>query len=684
MSAIFTLCNRTQKKSDMTREDANQRIQFLRTEIDRHSHLYYVLHQPSISDYDFDMLMKELEGLEKQYPEFFDENSPTQRVGNDINLEFKQFEHKYPMLSLGNTYNEEELRDFDNRVKKMLEVDYQYVCELKYDGVSISLTYEKGVLKRAVTRGDGTKGDDVTANVKTIKSIPLRLKGTGFPELFEIRGEIFYPHKVFEQLNVERLQSGEEPYANPRNTASGTLKLQNSSLVAKRKLDCYLYYMMGEELPTDSHYQNLLKAREWGFKVPEYLKLVSTIDDVLEFIRYWKTERDNLPFDIDGIVIKIDSLMQQGELGFTAKVPRWAISYKFQAEKAETRLLSIDFQVGRTGAVTPVANLEPVLLAGTTVKRASLHNADQIALLDVRVNDWVYVEKAGEIIPQIVGVNTNRRSLLSEQVKFIDTCPECGTLLIRNEGEAAWYCPNENGCPPQITGKIEHFISRSAMSINAGEATAELLFRKGLVHKASDLYKLTRDQLLLLDRFANKSAENLIKSIEESKQVPFSRVLFALGIRFVGETVAKKLAAHFKDIDSLIEASFEQLIAVGEIGERIAQSVLSYFDDPENLEIVASLREAGVQLKSGEDANKLLSGKLTGKSVVVSGNFGTSQRRKELEQLVEMHGGKKVDSVSASTSFIIAGENMGPSKLEKAKKLNISIISENDFLKMVE
>jgi len=642
------------------------------------------LHQPSISDYDFDMLLKELESLEAQYPEFFDENSPTQRIGNDINLEFKQIEHKYPMLSLGNTYSEDELREFDNRVKKSLEVPYQYVCELKYDGVSISLTYENGLLKHAVTRGDGTKGDDVTANVKTIKSIPLSLKGTGYPGLFEIRGEIFYPHKVFEQLNQEKLRNGEEPYANPRNTASGTLKLQNSSLVAKRKLDCYLYYLMGEKLPTNSHYQNLIKASEWGFKIPEYIKLVDQIDDVLAFIRHWGKERDKLPFDIDGVVIKVDSLMQQGELGFTAKVPRWAISYKFQAEKAETRLLSIDFQVGRTGAVTPVANLEPVLLAGTTVKRASLHNADQIALLDVRVNDWIYVEKAGEIIPQIVGVNTERRSVQSEQVKFIDKCPECNTALIRNEGEAAWYCPNENGCPPQITGKIEHFISRAAMNINAGEATAELLFKNGLVHKASDLYKLTKDQLLSLERFANKSAENLIKSIEESKQVPFSRVLFALGIRFVGETVAKKLAAHFRDMDSLIEASFDELVSVDEIGERIAQSVLAYFDDPKNLEIVAALREAGVQLKSGEEANKLLSGKLSGKSVVVSGNFGTPQRRKELEQLVEMHGGKKIDSVSASTSFIIAGENMGPSKLEKAKKHNISIIFENDFLKMIE
>jgi DNA ligase (NAD+) len=668
----------------MAEEEANLRIQFLRNEIERHNYQYYVLHQPVVSDFDFDRLMKELESLEKQYPQFFDENSPTQRVGNDINLEFKQLEHKYPMLSLGNTYNEEELRDFDNRVKKALEAPFQYVCELKYDGVSISLTYENGLLKQAITRGDGTKGDEVTANVKTIKSIPLRLKGSGFPAFFEIRGEIFYPHKVFEQINQEKIRNGEEPYANPRNTASGTLKLQNSSLVAKRKLDCYLYYLMGEELPTPSHFQNLMMAREWGLKVPEYMKRVDTVEEVFSFIKYWDKERYNLPFDIDGIVIKVDSLLQQAELGFTAKSPRWAIAYKFQAERVETRLLSIDFQVGRTGAVTPVANLEPVLLAGTTVKRASLHNADQIAMLDVRINDWVYVEKAGEIIPQIVGINVDKRSGRSEPVKFIDRCPECSATLVRNEGEAAWYCPNENGCPPQITGKIEHFISRAAMNINAGEATADLLFKKGLVHKASDLYKITKDQLLSLERFADKSAENLIKSIEESKKVPFSRVLYALGIRFVGETVAKKLANHFKDMDSLVSASYEELVAVEEIGDRIANSILAYFDDPKSLEIIATLREAGVQLNLEQEADKTVSSKLAGKSVVISGSFATPQRRKDLEQLVVMHGGKKLDNVSAATSFIVAGENMGPSKLEKARKLNISIISENDFLKMIE
>lgn len=668
----------------MTKDEAYTRIQFLRGDLEAHNHAYYVLHKPTISDFDFDKLLKELDNLEKQFPEFYDENSPTQRVGNDISQEFNQLAHKYPMLSLGNTYNEGELRDFDNRVKKALEVPYHYVCELKYDGVSISLTYENGILKHAITRGDGTKGDDVTSNVKTIRSVPLRLKGQDYPGLFEIRGEIFFTHKVFNELNLEKIRNGEEPYANPRNTASGTLKLQNSALVARRKLDCYLYYMMGEVLPSGSHYQNLMKAKEWGFKVPEYIKVVDSIDDVWAFIQYWDKERDNLPFDIDGIVVKVDSLTQQDELGFTAKFPRWAIAYKFPAEKVETELLYVDFQVGRTGAVTPVANLKPVLLSGTTVKRASLHNADQIEMLDLRLGDRVYIEKAGEIIPQILGVNQDNRPSEDKKILFVNQCPECGSALVRNEGEAAWYCPNENGCPPQITGKIEHFISRAAMNINAGEATADLLFRNGLVHKTSDLYKLTKDQLLTLERFAAKSAENLIKSIEDSKNVPFSRVLYALGIRFVGETVAKKLAAHFKNIDALLDATFEELVAVDEIGEKIASSVLAYFEDPRNLDIIAGLREAGVQLKAEPSEGSPLSDKLVGKSVVVSGSFATSQRRKELEQLVEQHGGKKVDSVSGATSFIVAGDNMGPSKLEKARKLNIPIISENDFLKMIE
>jgi DNA ligase (NAD+) len=669
--------------SFMKKEEAFQRIQFLRNELDRHNHLYYVLSQPVISDFDYDTLMKELESLEKQFPEFQDKHSPTQRVGNDTNEEFKQVKHLYPMLSLGNTYNEEDLIEFNNRVVKLLNIPFQYVCELKYDGASISLTYENGSLKHAVTRGNGILGDDVTANVKTIRSVPLRLKGSGYPELFEIRGEIFFTHKTFEQINKERIQNDEQPFANPRNAASGTLKMQNSAQVARRKLDCFLYAIVGDDLPTDSHYENLQRAREWGFKIPEFIKRVDEFKEVFEFINFWNVERKKLPFDIDGIVIKVDSLLQQRKLGFTSKTPRWAISYKFQAERAETRLLSITFQVGRTGAITPVANLEPVLLAGTTVKRASLHNADQIALLDVRINDWVYVEKAGEIIPQIIGINPEKRSSQSQEVKFIDRCPECGTPLKRTEGEAAFYCPNENGCPPQITGKIEHFISRAAMDINAGEATAELLFRKGFVHQSSDLYKLTKEQLLTLDRFADKSAENLINSINASKQVPFARVLYALGIRFVGETVGRKLAAHFKSIDRLIHANFLDLIEVDEIGERIAQSIINYFSDPKNMEIVEELRKAGVQLSSNEEEILKLSDLLQGKSVVVSGSFDTPQRRKELERLVELHGGKKVDSVSASTSFIIAGDNMGPSKLQKAQKLNIPVITESDFLKMI-
>ncbi|MDP4207879.1 MAG: NAD-dependent DNA ligase LigA [Bacteroidota bacterium] len=667
----------------MTRDEVLRRINYLRAELERHNFLYYVESKPVISDYDYDMLMKELETLEKEYPEFYDPSSPTQRIGNDINVEFQQKEHQYPMLSLGNTYNEGELRDFDARVRKILEEPFKYVCELKYDGVSISLTYENGQLKHAVTRGDGIKGDDVTANVKTIRSIPLKLKGTDFPDYFEIRGEIFMPHKVFELLNDEKRRNGEQPFANPRNATSGTVKLQNSSLVAKRKLDCFLYYLIGDKLPTDSHYQNLELARGWGFKIPQYIEYHDSIDEVFQFINYWDKERNNLSFDIDGIVIKVDSLAQQRKLGFTAKTPRWAISYKFQAERAETRLLSIDYQVGRTGAVTPVANLDPVQLAGTTVKRASLHNADQIGMLDVRLNDWVYVEKAGEIIPQIIGVNLERRPSDSFPVKFIESCPECGASLIRNEGEAAYYCPNDNGCPPQITGKIEHFISRAAMNINAGEATADLLFRAGLVHNASDLYRLTKDQILNLERFADKSAENLIKSIDDSKKVPFSRVLFALGIRYVGETVAKKLAAHFKTMEALMTAPFDELIEVEEIGERIAQSVMAYFADERNLAIIEELRQSGVQLSMQENAEDKLSEKLTGLNIIISGNFERLSRE-EIKRLIELHGGKNVSSISPKTNYLLAGEKIGPTKLEKAKKLNIPIISENEFFKMIE
>ena len=667
----------------MTREDALKRIHILRDELERHNYLYYIASTPVISNYEFDILMKELEGLEKEFPEFFDANSPSQRVGNDINQEFKQIEHKYPMLSLGNTYNVDDLREFDARVKKTLNEPYKYVCELKYDGVSVSLTYQNGKLAHAVTRGDGIRGDDVTSNVRTIRSIPLKLSGSGYQPMFEMRGEIFMPHKVFEQLNEEKVRNGELPFANPRNAASGTLKMQNSSLVAKRKLDCYLYFLVGDQLPSDSHYENLQTTRKWGFKIPEHIKYCYTIDDIFEFIDYWDVERKNLPFDIDGIVIKVDSLIQQRKLGFTSKTPRWAISYKFQAERAETRLLSIDFQVGRTGAITPVANLEPVQLAGTTVKRASLHNADQIALLDVRINDFVYVEKAGEIIPQILGVNLQKRSAESSPVSFIDRCPECSTPLKRNEGEAAFYCPNENGCPPQITGKIEHFIARAAMNINAGEATAELLFLSGLVNKVSDLYLLSIENLLSLERFGKKSAENLFKSIEDSKKAPFNRVLYALGIRYVGETVARKLAAHFKNIDNLMNAKLEELTEVGEIGERIAQSVINFFADQKNRNIVEELRKAGVQLSMDETLVEKLSDKLNGLNIIISGNFERFSRE-EIKKLIEAHGGKNVSSISSKTNYLVAGSNIGPSKLVNAQKLKIPIISENDFVKMIE
>jgi DNA ligase (NAD+) len=683
----------------MTREQAIKRIQILRDELERHNYLYFILSTPVISNYEFDKLMKELESLEKEFSEFYDENSPTQRVGTDINQEFRQVEHKYPMLSLGNTYNTDELREFDARVRKALNEAYQYVCELKYDGIAISLTYQDGKLKHAVTRGDGTKGDDVTTNIRTVRSIPLKLNGSDFPRIFEIRGEVFMPRKVFDFLNQEKIRNGEPPLANPRNSAAGTLKLQNSSQVAKRDLDCVLYYLIGDKLPSYSHYQNLQTARNWGFKISEYIKNCSTIDEIFDFINYWDTERKKLPFDIDGIVIKIDSLTQQEKLGFTSKTPRWAISYKFQAEKAETRLLSIDFQIGRTGAVTPVANLEPVQLAGTTVKRASLHNADQIELLDLHYNDIVLIEKAGEIIPQILGVNQDNRPLEGLKVQFVKNCPECNTPLIRREGEAAHYCPNENGCPPQIKGKIEHFISRNAMNIDSlGEGKVETLYDKGLLKNIADLYDLTFQDLLGIEKiiqtddsakprktsFREKTVQNILNGIETSKKVPFERVLYALGIRNVGETVAKKLAINFKNIDALKSASVEDLIQVDEIGEVIAKSLSDYFANDRNLAIIERLRKKGLQMAIAKGSDKTISNVLEGKSIVVSGIFSTPQRRKELEQLVELHGGKRVDSVSASTAFIVAGEKIGPNKLVNAQKLNIPIISENDFLKMIE
>lgn len=667
----------------MTKEEVFQRIEFLRKELDRHNFLYYVQANPQISDYEFDLLLKELQLLEKDYPEFFDSNSPTQRVGNDINLEFTQRAHKYTMVSLGNTYNEEELRDFDGRIKRLLREPFQYVCELKYDGVSISLTYVNGKMEYAVTRGDGTKGDDVTANVRTIKSIPLTLSGKDFPKEFEIRGEIFLPRKAFNELNEERLKAGEVPFANPRNTAAGTLKLQNSSIVAKRKLDCFIYYVPAEVTLTPSHYDNLMLARSWGFKVPDFMARYDDIDGAISFIHEWEQKRKTLPFDTDGIVIKVDSIPQQLLLGFTAKEPRWAISYKYKAEQAETRLLSIAYQVGRTGAVTPVANLSPVLLAGTTVKRASLHNADQIAFLDIRPGDYVFVEKGGEIIPKIISVNLSKREESVTPLTFITHCPECGTELKRTEGEAAHYCPNEDECPPQIKGKLEHFVGRNAMDINCAEATIDLLYRKGLLHKVSDFYKLKTEQILQLERFAAKSADNLIKSIEASKQIPFTRVLYAIGIRFVGETVAKKLAMHFKNMKSLSEANLEQLLEVEEIGDKIAQSLVEYFQNPKHQLILKELEEAGVKLHLDEDATRLISEKLTGSTIVVSGTYKNFSRD-QMKQLIEKHGGKNASGVSAKTTYLLAGDKPGPDKVQKAQKLGIRIISEEDFLKLIE
>lgn len=657
------------------------KIEQLRKELEDHNHKYYVLSEPTISDYEYDMLMKELIDLEDKNPDFYDENSPTQRVGNDINQEFLQIEHKYPMLSLGNTYSIDELHDFDTRVKKLVTEEFDYVCELKYDGTSISLTYKNGKLSYAVTRGDGTKGDDVTNNVKTIKSIPLKLQNN-YPEEFEIRGEIFIPHDGFKKMNAERIEEGETAFANPRNAASGTLKMQNSSIVAKRPLDCFLYYLLGENLPSDFHYQNLQIAKKWGFKIPEHVRLCKNIDEVANFIKYWDKERHNLPFDIDGIVIKINSLKLQRQIGFTAKSPRWAISYKFKAEQAETKLLSVDYQVGRTGAITPVANLEPVPLAGTTVKRASLHNADQIRLLDIRVGDYVYVEKGGEIIPKIVGVNKEKREIFVQELNFINECPECNTVLIKKEGEAAHYCPNELGCPPQIKGKIEHFISRKAMNIDSlGEETIRQFFEVGLINNAADLYELKEEQIIPLERQGKKSAENIIQSMESSKNVPFERVLFAIGIRYIGETVAKTLVKAFKNIDKLIHASYDDLVEVNEIGGKIAESLIQHFQKQESVEFIERLKHYGLQFEYNQEENAL-SNKLEGQNIVISGVF-ENYSRDEMKELIEKHGGKNVSSISAKTSFLLAGEKIGPSKLQKADKLGIKILSEDDFLNMI-
>ena len=668
-------------KEMMTEQD---QIIALREELHRHNYNYYVLNAPEISDKEFDDKMRQLQDLEKLHPEMADPNSPTMRVGSDLSKDFKQVYHQYPMLSLGNTYSESEVTDFYNRVKELLgNEEFEICCELKFDGTSISLVYEDGQLIQAVTRGDGEKGDDVTDNVKTIRSIPLVLHGD-YPQRFEIRGEILMPWVVFEELNRER-EAREEPlFANPRNAASGTLKLQNSSVVASRKLDAYLYYLLGEQVPCDGHYENLQKAASWGFKISEHMRKVKTLQEVFDFINYWDTERKNLPVATDGIVLKVNSLRQQRYLGYTAKSPRWAIAYKFQAERALTRLNQVTFQVGRTGVITPVANLDPVQLSGTIVKRASLHNADIIEGLDLHIGDMVYVEKGGEIIPKITGVDTDARGfMLGDKVKFISRCPECGTPLVRFEGEAAHYCPNDAACPPQIKGKIEHFISRKAMAIDGlGPETVDLFYQIGLVHDVADLYTLKALDIRGLDRMGDKSAIKIIHGIADSKQVPFERVLFALGIRFVGETAAKKLAKAFGNIEALEVATKEQLMAVDEIGEKIAQSVLTYFALPANRELISRLKEAGLQMERQEDEEGEQSDKLAGLSIVISGVF-SHHSREEYKDMIEKHGGKNVGSISSKTSFILAGENMGPAKLEKAQKLGIKIINEDDFLQML-
>ncbi len=666
----------------MSKDKDKSRLEQLRNLLHHYNYQYYVLAQSEISDFEYDQLLRELIDLETKNPDLFDPNSPSQRVGSDLNQEFEQEVHSYPMLSLDNTYSKEELADFETRNKKILPEEYEFICELKYDGASISLKYENGQLVRALTRGDGEKGDNVTANVKTIKSIPLKLTGSGFPPDFEIRGEIFIPHDGFEKMNEEKRAAGEPEYANPRNTAAGSLKIQNSSIVASRPLDCFLYYIMGKELPANSHYENMKLAKTWGFKVPNNIKKCSNLDEVIEFIDYWENERHNLPYDIDGIVIKINNLKQQQQLGMTTKSPRWATAFKFKAEQAKTKLLSIDYQVGRTGAITPVANLEPVLLAGTTVKRASLHNYDQINLLDVRVNDFVYVEKGGEIIPKIVGVDKDLRPSDSKAVEYIKDCPECNTELIKIEGEAKHYCPNETGCPPQIKGRIEHFISRKAMNIGAAEATVELLVDKGLINDFGDLYFLTKEDILSLERFAEKSATNLIGSIEKSKEVPFSRVLYAMGIRYVGETVAKTVTSELKSIENIKGTSIEELTEIHEIGERIASSIVEYFKSDINIKIINKLKISGVQLEIDEEEGNI-ENKLNGQTFVISGTF-EKHSRDELKELISKFGGKNTGSISAKTNYLLAGENIGPSKLEKVKKLNIPIISEDDFLRMIK
>ncbi|MEI8048832.1 MAG: NAD-dependent DNA ligase LigA [Bacteroidota bacterium] len=682
----------------MNKYEAQHLIDQLVKDINEHNYRYYVLSDPVISDYDFDMLLEKLQSLEREHPDLLQPDSPTQRVGGTITSEFASARHTYPMLSLSNTYSESEIRDFDERVRKLIDGNLEYICELKFDGLSISLTYEKGLLIRALTRGDGEKGDDVTANIKTIRSIPLRLVGQDFPELFEVRGEIILPRPGFNKMNLERIEIGENPFANPRNAAAGSLKLQDSAEVARRPLDGFIYSALGESLLFATHQQGLQKLAGWGFKISDKTALCKSIDEVVAFIDKMGRERDKLPFDIDGIVIKVNSLEQQQALGFTAKSPRWAIAYKYKAEQVTTQLLSIDYQVGRTGVVTPVANLKPVQLAGTTVKRASLHNADIIDKLDVRIGDQVFVEKGGEIIPKIIGVDYSKRDLFAEPVTFIKNCPECGTMLERQEGEAGNFCPNEAHCPPQIKGKLEHFIHRKAMNIDSlGEGKIEILFDNQLVKDISDLYALTYDSVLNLEKvikgtdgskdkklsFKEKTAENIINGINASKSAPFEKVLFAIGIRYVGETVARKLALHFKNMDAIIAASLEDLQVAENIGGKVAGSIYKFMHIPENLLLIEKLKAAGLTMVADKQPD-LVSSNLEGKSIVVSGSFGSSKRRKELEEMVVMNGARLAGSVTSRTDFVVAGENMGPEKRQKAIKLGIPVISEDEFLEMLK
>ena len=661
--------------------NVQDRIVFLRSELHQHNRNYYVLDKPTISDFEFDMLLNELIDLEKQNPQFYDANSPTQRVGGELIKSFDTVAHEYRMLSLGNTYSAEELVDFDKRITKLVETDIEYVCELKYDGVSISLKYENGELKQALTRGNGTHGDDVTVNIKTINSIPLKLKGD-YPSKFEIRGEIFLPHEGFDQMNEKRIANDLEPFANPRNAASGSVKMQNSMEVAKRPLDCFLYYLLGKELPSQRHYENLQMAREWGFKIPHEIEVCSSIDKVIDFVNYWDNKRHHLPYDIDGIVIKVNDLRLQEQMGFTAKSPRWAISYKFKAEQVSTVLNEITYQVGRTGAITPVANLKPVLLAGTVVKRASLHNADQISKLDIRLGDKVFVEKGGEIIPKIVGVDLKERDLFSQPTVYISHCPECNTTLVRPEDDAKHYCPNDLMCPPQIKGKFEHFISKKAMDIDGiGPETIDLLYENQLIASIPDLYDLKKEDLLPFKKEGEKWASNIIEGLEQSKAIPFERLLFALGIRYVGETVSKVLVKEFQHINHLMIADKQRLENVDEIGEKIAESVVLYFQNTENIKLIDRLKNKGLCFEIGEES-KAISSKLSGMSIVISGVFSHFSRD-ELKKLIEQHGGKNVSSISKKTTFVVSGENMGPSKLQKAEKLNIPILSEDEFIKKI-